>query len=1167
MIKRSYFQVVIHVTFLLVFAILGFFTQAFSQIKPTQNYHKLVKKTERKLNKSLIANKRLKYNIQLSKETPLGYWIQDYVATMDPKTGKPSPDELLPVMQSLQSKTVENRAQPGATKTKWEGRGPNNVGGRTRCIAFDPTDASGKKVWAGAVTGGLWYNNDITSASSQWQSVSEIWANITVTCVAFDPNSPGTIFVGTGEGWGTTTSTSRGYGIFKSTDSGRTFQSLSSTTGYYYINDIIVRNENGSSVVYAAVDVMYFQGTWQGGATTPGIFRSTNGGTSFTNLNIRPTGQSFNYAPADFEIDAQNRLWVATKQNAATGSSDKGGGRILYTDNGTTYTEAYKYSNLSSRMEMACAGNTANVIYAMIEKSGKADTLIKSLDRGKTWQAMKKPVEADNSIPATDFSRGQAWYDWTMTVNPKDSNSIICGAIDLFLSTNQGGSWTQISKWSNNPGLSALNCSYVHADIHAAVFNPDGKRLLIGCDGGVFYCADATSNIGNSSTAFTEKNNGYLATQFYWGDISQTKGSNFMLAGAQDNGTHAFSVTGLNNENMISGGDGGYCFISSANDNKQVVSYVYNQFYATTNNWSSSNKIIDDATTGKFINPAVLDPINDLLFTGKSSGNLYRNKLGNASTAVTTISYGASSLGAASAFWTSKSATGKTQLYVGTDAGKVMVTTDASVTSPSFTDITGTINAGYISSIYRHKLTDSLFVTVSNYGVNNVYFSADGGLNWVAKDGNLPNLPVWGIIVNPNKLGEALIATELGIFGTSNIFAASVVWQAYNVGMGPVKTLALRYRDADRMIMAITHGRGVFTSDAWSKESPIAKFGASKLNVCATETVNLLDSSLNLPTDWTWTITPSAGVVYKNGTTNKSKNPKVQFTKGGVYEVSLDAGNALGNDILTKTGMITVTDSIILNGKLVRKNQLCAADTFGYQLALNDTAIHQNSLQYEWYVNTKLMGSRTSDTLTNLPSLLGDKYMLKITSSQYCVSPNTIYLKDTILSVTGVKSLVVTRFMDSLQAANVGSGTYTWYLNGGIIGTGRIYKAKANGIYKCIYTENGCNSDSSNTLNFNALMDLKLSVNQSNIQVYPNPSSHILNFVNLSKGMRLVITESSTGRLIKYLDFKDFSGLQSNSLELISCNVSELGLSKSTYEFSFVNADGLVVKTQSVIIK
>ncbi len=1120
--------------FTILFLFLGD-SYVLGQTQKNQSYHKVVRKTERKLSKSFS-----KPSIQLTaprkeEETPLGWWIQEYVATMDPKLGKPTPEELFPEMVRLNSKSVTQRAQPGGTKTQWERRGPNNLAGRSRCVEFDPTVSTGKKVWAGAVTGGLWYNNDITSSTSKWVSVSDLWANITVTSIAFDPNEPGTMYVGTGEGWGTTSSSSRGYGIFKSTDSGRTFQHLANTASYYYVNDLVVRNEAGKSVVYAAVDVLWFAGSWHGGATSTGIYRSTNGGSSFTNLNIRPTGQSFNYAPADFEIDAYNRLWVGTRQNSATGTTDKGGGRVLYSDNGSTFSVAYTYTGGStSRVELGVSPNHL-AVYAMIEKSGKADTLVKSLDRGATWQKMTKPRDADNGIAKTDFSRNQAWYDWIITVSPKDSNILVCGAIDMFYSANGGSSWGQASKWSNNPGLDKLNCSYVHADIHDLKFNSDGKRLLVGCDGGVFYSADINNNPTTNSNCLVERNNELLITQFYWGDISQTKGSNFMMAGAQDNGTHAFVSSGLNDKRQITGGDGGYCFISSLNDNKQVASYVYNQFFGTTNAWSSFTKLIDDGTTGKFINPAVLDPLNDLLFTGKGAGTIYRNKLGNLSSAAVTITFGATSLGNASAFFASKSSSGKPMIYIGTDAGKVVVTNDASLTTPSFTNITGTIGAGNISGIFRHNESDSIFVTLSNYGVSNIYFSPDGGKNWIVKDGNLPNMPVWSILVNPNKLGEALIATELGIYGTSNIYATTVTWTPYNMGMGPVKTMALRYRNNDRTIMAVTHGRGVFTSDAWSKESLIVVFGSDKQKVCATEIVSLKDSTLNAPTSWKWKVVPDSGVVFRSGTSSTSQNPKIQFTRGGKYEISLEATNTLGSDVLTKIDFIEVSDSITFSANLISsKGIYCVNDTFSLTIYLNaDSILNKDSLSYSWKKNNATISAANTISLWGLKPNMLDKYQAIISSSQYCVSPKLVTVSDTIKSIYGVKNLAITRFMDTLTAENVGSGDYVWFKNGIEVDRGRIIKAKSNGSYRCVYTENGCNSDSSNILNFNSLQALKHE-KSNNISIFPTVTDGLLNIDGLNRNTTLLIYRA-TGEKIATKQL--LTGLQ--SIDLRGLNISE----------------------------
>jgi len=45
----------------------------------------------------------------------------------------------------------------------WTQRGPTNVGGRTRTIVIDPNDSTGKTIWAGSVSGGLWKTDQIDS--------------------------------------------------------------------------------------------------------------------------------------------------------------------------------------------------------------------------------------------------------------------------------------------------------------------------------------------------------------------------------------------------------------------------------------------------------------------------------------------------------------------------------------------------------------------------------------------------------------------------------------------------------------------------------------------------------------------------------------------------------------------------------------------------------------------------------------------------------------------------------------------------------------------------------------------------------------------------------------------------------------------------------------------
>lgn len=56
--------------------------------------------------------------------------------------------------------------EEGSNDILWEERGPSNIGGRTRTILIDPNVPSGRKVWAGSVSGGLWVAQNIDSVSS-----------------------------------------------------------------------------------------------------------------------------------------------------------------------------------------------------------------------------------------------------------------------------------------------------------------------------------------------------------------------------------------------------------------------------------------------------------------------------------------------------------------------------------------------------------------------------------------------------------------------------------------------------------------------------------------------------------------------------------------------------------------------------------------------------------------------------------------------------------------------------------------------------------------------------------------------------------------------------------------------------------------------------------------
>lgn len=801
---------------------------------------------------------------------------QNFLATMNLDLMRPTPEVLPAIMRKMKKMDKHYKALPGAAATPWEERGPDNVGGRTRALMFDPNDATGKRVFAGGVSGGLWVNDDITDANSEWEAIDDFWVNIAISCIAYDPSNTQVLYSGTGEGYGNADAV-RGAGIWKSSDGGTTWNQLASTasaSAFYYVYKIIVHPVTGD--VYAAT-------------RTGGIRRSTDGGTSWS--------QVFTGRICDLEIGADNTLWAA-KQNDDVYISTSGNiGSWSKIDNG--------FYSSPERIEIATAPSNANVCYAIVEDGNKVETMYKTTNKGATWTEVIQPDDADNGIDASDFSRLQAWYDLSLAVDPNNENTVVAGAIDLFRTTNGGNSWTQISKWSNNPGLGSLNVPLVHADQHSAIYKPgSSSEIIFGNDGGVFYSSSINGTVNSNFIA--ARNNGYNVTQFYAGAMSPTADADYYLAGAQDNGTQRFQSAGINSTTRATGGDGAFCFIDQTDPSIQISSYVYNVFYLSTNGGTSFfTTLQNDQSSGRFINPADYDDQLDILYSAHSDNIINRVFVNGASSTVDEFNAPINSM--ASHLRVSPYAPANTStVFIGNDLGEVYKITNAQGTSPVTTEISANLPSGYISCIEIGASEDELVVTYSNYGMTSVWYTSNGGASWVSKEGDLPDMPVRWALFNPEDRNEMILATELGVWGTTNFNDGVPTWAPSNTGLANVRVDMLQMRESDKQVMAATHGRGVFTSDAFGASvPPVADFEANNTSPCLSDIVTISDMSSGSPDQWAWTITPNT-FNYVGGTTASDENIQIQFTQPGVYEVALTATNANGNDQEIKTDYIFV---------------------------------------------------------------------------------------------------------------------------------------------------------------------------------------------------------------------------------------------------------------------
>jgi len=750
--------------------------------------------------------------------------FQDFLQTMDPKEKRVPVERLVSAYNSLKAEEKDPALKTG-NPLQWEII-PSNMGGRTRCIMWDPNSTGGYKVWAGAVTGGLWYNNNISSQLSPWQPVDDLWPSLAISDITFDPVDPQVFYVGTGEAFTSRViyreSSGIGAGIFKSVDGGLTWQQLSSTLNFKYITDVEVRVENGNSVVYAGVASGTYHGTQQ---STPndGLYRSTDGGGTWIQVLPLIPGTNKPYTVADIEITAGNRIMVGSMANL----DGEGGATILYSDQGLigTWTiyddyidiiQGQSQYNIPNRVMICSAPSDPDVAYALFDagyvnsENGFIYTqgrhIARTSDAGASWNARNIP-SGGNYFWATI-----GWHALTVGVDPNDPDALYIGGLDVYKSVNGGQSWNQVSEWALM--YYGGGDEYVHADIHDIAYKPGSSdELLITSDGGVFY----TDNAGSSSPDFQEKNLGYGTLQFYTCALHPAAGNARCVGGLQDNGTLYYTGQALTINQMIDGGDGSGCFIDQDQSQYMITSVYYNQYTLWNNgNWYAS---MSDWSSGTFVSPADYDNANNILYANACEfGGQLANRILRISGIPSNITGNFINLNTGLSVYYSAvecsphSPDGTTTLFAGSLSGRLFRVQNAQAT-PQVTEITGDdFPEGAISCVAIGGSDDTLLAVFSNYGVESVWQTYDGGTTWENKEANLPDMPVRWALYHPTSTRHAMLATELGIWTTSNLDETNTVWVQDIEGLANVRVDMLQIRQSDFTVLAATHGRGMATA-------------------------------------------------------------------------------------------------------------------------------------------------------------------------------------------------------------------------------------------------------------------------------------------------------------------------------------------------------------------
>lgn len=675
-------------------------------------------------------------------------------------------------------------------------RGPNNLGGRTRALAIDKTNEA--TLLAGGVSGGLWKSED---AGLSWRRVSKVNVSPSVSAIAQDTRQgrESTWYYGTGEFSGSSSFRSPGDGVFKSTDGGNNWSLIESTsTGNFnavafedfsYVNNIAIDNSNpDEDEVYAAVASKIIRST-DAFQTYETVLGDEDSGTNWSDVAVLPNGRV-----------------IATI--AGNGQGARGVEGVFISSNGTDWTDISPSGLRSSTIRMKIRINPSNndEVYIM----GLVSLHKYTISTGE-WSNFSQNLPDNHGT--------QGGYDMAIGVHPDNENVVYLGGVSLYRSTN--GFNAKDAERIN--GSTPVQSERLHLDVHRLLFHEsDGSKMLAGSDGGVAITTDNLS----ASIIWQDLNAGYNTSQFYTVALNNTDaGSGQILGGTQDNGTHYIDESGEALDAIkLFGGDGAACLI---NYNSLIVSAQGGNLVRlkiTENGLELEGEIVpsNDGNRFLFINPFVADRVNSDRMAIATRGGVYmvnntRQVLDESTWRLITLEELEDRNVSALDFSIQPEGT----LIVGTTTGKLAKITNITSSNPITQEIS-IDGLTYVSSISIDPRTDqNLLVCTSNYQIQSIFYSENGGEDWLAVGGNLeensdgsgngPSIRWVEIIPNGDNQSIYLAGTSSGLYTTDQLDGVNTTWE--NLGnevIGNTSVDMMDVRLVDGTLAIGTHGNGLF---------------------------------------------------------------------------------------------------------------------------------------------------------------------------------------------------------------------------------------------------------------------------------------------------------------------------------------------------------------------